>query len=243
MTSVKERKYECTSCKEKFFTQHFMQSHVQRVHKDIRQYHCEVCGQHFKLFSTLSVHKDIAHRSNKKCDSDTTTTTTDKGLEKLSTTSEGNSATSSQSYGTNSDDNGDDTENSDKLIMESTFSKHIDGVKYWICKFCSSAKLQLPLMIPHVAKHLGMTERKHKCSECEKKFKTAKCLEKHILMHNDTVRPFKCKYCQMTFRLHLQFNQHINKHVGDIRCCCLQCGRFTDNLAHLKTHILKAHAF
>ncbi|XP_029653087.1 zinc finger protein 502 [Octopus sinensis] len=244
MTSVKERKYECSRCKERFFTQHFMQSHIQRVHKDIRQYHCEVCGQRFKLVSSLSVHKDIAHKSNKKSNPGTTTTTTNnKDHGELSAASEGNSATSSQSDGTNSNDNGDDAEKRKKLIMESIFSKHIDGVKYWICKVCSITRVQLSLLIPHVEKHLGLTERKHKCSECEKKFQTVRCLNYHMLVHNDTVEPFKCKYCSMTFRLPTQFARHMDKHFGHSRCCCLQCGLFISNLSLLKEHTIRAHAF
>lgn len=52
------------------------------------------------------------------------------------------------------------------------------------------------LLLRHMKSH--SEERPHKCSVCERGFKTIASLQNHVNMHNG-VKPHVCKYCKSPF--------------------------------------------
>lgn len=49
--------------------------------------------------------------------------------------------------------------------------------------------------------HLIHTDVRHKCTQCDRSFRTTYSLKKHVETHTGTIpRPFVCDFCQMGFR-------------------------------------------
>ena len=54
----------------------------------------------------------------------------------------------------------------------------------------------------------------HVCTICEKSFKKAAYLQRHMTLH-EGLKPYACKYCDSKFRLPNVLSKHIRTHTGE----------------------------
>ncbi|KAJ8954592.1 hypothetical protein NQ318_003123 [Aromia moschata] len=85
------------------------------------------------------------------------------------------------------------------------------------------------LLSRHMKSH--SEERPHKCSVCERGFKTLASLQNHVNTHTGT-KPHACKYCDAAFTTSVG-----DKPIFQCELCPTTCGRKTD----LRIHVQKLH--
>ncbi|XP_073812611.1 zinc finger X-chromosomal protein-like [Musca autumnalis] len=76
-----------------------------------------------------------------------------------------------------------------------------------ICGFVSSSK-------PAKKRHIDFKhnpEKKHKCTMCEKAFKTPTLLKEHMATHTG-IDLYKCAYCDATFKSKSNRSTHYRRH-------------------------------
>ena len=58
---------------------------------------------------------------------------------------------------------------------------------------------------------------KKKCPTCEKTFITQKSLKQHLKIHKSEVT-YNCSQCEQQFQLKSLFDNHLQTHVGSLKC-------------------------
>ena len=119
------------------------------------------------------------------------------------------------------------------------------------CKTCGKTFKNAYKLKRHRASHV-CTTKKHKCEECEKKFKSEKGLRNHIKTFHEintkalTQAQTECDLCGKVFRFHERLKDkikvrcvHEGKHMFD--CAYGVCDKSYKDIGNLKKHIKCDH--
>ncbi|KAF3430564.1 hypothetical protein E2986_07686 [Frieseomelitta varia] len=105
-----------------------------------------------------------------------------------------------------------------------------------VLKLCRNQNLAyLYLLSRHMKSH--SEERPHKCSVCERGFKTLASLQNHVNTHTGT-KPHHCKFCDSAFTTSGELVRHVRyRHTHEKPHKCHECDYASVELSKLKRHI------
>ncbi|XP_023329055.1 transcriptional repressor CTCF [Eurytemora carolleeae] len=106
------------------------------------------------------------------------------------------------------------------------------------CSYCNYTTSKRYLLSRHLKCHSD--ERPHKCSVCERGFKTLASLQNHVNTHTGT-KPHRCKFCQATFTTSGELVRHVrykHTHEKPHRCteCEYECVEYSKLKRHMRCH-------
>jgi len=106
------------------------------------------------------------------------------------------------------------------------------------CTYCNYTTTKRYLLSRHMKCHSD--ERPHKCSVCERGFKTLASLQNHVNTHTGT-KPHRCKFCQANFTTSGELVRHVrykHTHEKPHRCteCDYECVEFSKLKRHMRCH-------
>ncbi|XP_047544019.1 transcriptional repressor CTCF-like isoform X1 [Vanessa atalanta] len=119
---------------------------------------------------------------------------------------------------------------------KSSSSKRSKCVRpHFTCNFCTYTSHRRYLLLRHMKSH--SEERPHKCSICERGFKTIASLQNHVNMHNG-VKPHVCKYCKSPFTTSGELVRHVRyRHTHEKPHKCSECDYASVELSKLRRHV------
>ena len=80
-------------------------------------------------------------------------------------------------------------------------------------------------------------ERPHKCSVCDRGFKTLASLQNHVNTHTGT-KPHRCKHCHSSFTTSGELVRHVRyRHTHEKPHRCTECDYASVELSKLKRHM------
>ena len=124
----------------------------------------------------------------------------------------------------------------------------VDLVKYEINEQEEEFWIQSKFMVDQNFMNIMMSKRYkdkkkiYKCSHCEKVFKSACDMKRHLTVHSSE-KPYLCEFCNTSFTLQQNLARHIQKQHSqqgqEERFKCEFCGNDYKDKSSLKTHQLK----
>ncbi|CAK1588394.1 unnamed protein product [Parnassius mnemosyne] len=130
---------------------------------------------------------------------------------------------------------GSDDDNNDKSKNNSGNKRSKYLRPHFTCNFCTYTSHRRYLLLRHMKSH--SEDRPHKCSVCERGFKTIASLQNHVNMHNG-VKPHVCKYCNSPFTTSGELVRHIRyKHTHEKPHKCTECDYASVELSKLRRHV------
>lgn len=104
-----------------------------------------------------------------------------------------------------------------------------------MCSYCNYTSPKRYLLTRHMKTH--SEERPHKCSICDRGFKTVASLQNHINTHTGT-KPHKCKECDSAFTTSGELVRHVRyRHTYEKPHRCTECDYSSVELSKLKRHM------
>ncbi|XP_012272354.1 zinc finger protein 502 isoform X2 [Orussus abietinus] len=238
----------CSSCGKEFSTEHALYEHYLFVHKQARPHMCELCGKSFQLKARLKDHLR-SHTGERpfQCDVCGQRYATNSALKLHKKTHIAFRHFTCQ-------------------ICNKTYRKkqnmneHLE--RHWrndssiflpqafICPFCSEGlptyrTLKFHMMEMHRVEKgdpiLSDQKPWYECEICHEKFKHQMSLKAHReRIHEGKVNPlFQCDICNVTYKVKQRLENHIkNKHIGERRYKCAQCGKGFCETKSLHSHVL-----
>ncbi|XP_050300852.1 transcriptional repressor CTCFL [Anthonomus grandis grandis] len=105
----------------------------------------------------------------------------------------------------------------------------------YMCNYCNYTSSKRYLLSRHMKSH--SEERPHKCSVCERGFKTIASLQNHVNTHTGT-KPHACKFCEAAFTTSGELVRHVRyRHTHEKPHKCGECDYASVELSKLKRHI------
>ena len=186
--TLKERRFVCRYCDNRFAHFSTLQSHL-RTHTGDKPFQCKFCSRRFAQSGVLKTHLRT-HTGDKPfvcmyCR---------KGFAQSTTlTNHLRTHTGETPYACNIC--------SKSFSQPSTLRKHkLSHTKErpYPCKFCGKAFAQRSTLTNHVRLHTG--QRPFKCHFCEKSFTQLSTLDRHLRLHSTvSLKPHQCQYCTKSF--------------------------------------------
>ncbi|CAG5057450.1 unnamed protein product [Parnassius apollo] len=85
-----------------------------------------------------------------------------------------------------------------------------------------------------------LLERRHNCSECEMKFFSSSCLQKHMAKHTG-LREYMCDVCHKSYGRKNTLREHMRIHADDRRFKCEHCGQGFVQKCSWRGHMRSKH--
>jgi len=109
------------------------------------------------------------------------------------------------------------------------------GASSYTCNYCNYNTPKRYLLSRHMKSH--SEDRPHKCSVCERGFKTLASLQNHVNTHTGT-KPHRCKYCEASFTTSGELVRHVRyRHTHEKPHKCPDCDYMSVELSKLKRHM------
>lgn len=121
-------------------------------------------------------------------------------------------------------------------------SKHLNELFRHPCPYCGKM-LSASTIARHKLIHTG--ERPFKCTvpECDKLFRSATEVTRHVLIHHTADRPYKCDVCGKGFIKMGFLNTHAKTHSGEKPFACHICGKAFPKRYSMQRHKKLVHTF
>ena len=83
-------------------------------------------------------------------------------------------------------------------------------------------------------------KRGHECDVCEKVFRQAGDLQRHVRIHTNE-KPYECDVCEKRFRRSSCLKRHVRIHTNEKPYECHVCEKRYRRSDHLKIHMRRYH--
>ena len=133
----------------------------------------------------------------------------------------------------NDTDYDEDEDMDEKTKMK--FKTTQQATSSYTCNYCNYTTPKRYLLSRHMKSH--SEDRPHKCSVCERGFKTLASLQNHVNTHTGT-KPHRCKYCDASFTTSGELVRHVRyRHTHEKPHKCPDCDYMSVELSKLKRHM------
>lgn len=252
--------YHCEHCQKKFISQKALDEHMEQ-HKQSKPFRCRICQKSFKAFKSLENHLSLHGRYRcDKCEKNfeipellTSHLCTGRPSKKESLIVEGDPGKHSQSEQSSLDQLKDNTDNrldykAEEYMQEEDLNiepeRDIENYKPKVemkevesltCHFCQRTYKTAYKLQKHIEGHMGIFLAK--CRYCGKGFTSNSDLMNHERVHTKE-KPFICNVCGKGFVSGATLRIHMKQHTGKPEECDLCHKRFCRK-SELKLHLQK----
>ncbi|XP_044727365.1 gastrula zinc finger protein XlCGF7.1-like [Chrysoperla carnea] len=129
------------------------------------------------------------------------------------------------------------------FINDLTFKAHMkeihgERIRKHLCNICGHASRSAADLRKHIRTHSD--ERPYSCDRCDKTFRCADNVKRHISSVHLNERKYQCTFCPQAFCAKSTWVHHERLHTGENPHKCEVCGKaFAQKIAltvHMKTH-------
>ncbi|KAG5853583.1 hypothetical protein ANANG_G00027540 [Anguilla anguilla] len=82
---------------------------------------------------------------------------------------------------------------------------------------------------------VNMSEKRYRCTRCEKCFSQKSTLNSHMRIHTGE-KPYTCTQCERGFHSKSDLNRHMRNHTGEKPYKCTECGKGFSRMFNLNRH-------
>lgn len=198
----KQRPFECTVCHKCFINKTVLRIHME-THETNLTHMCRECGKGFPSEQRRNLHEKSVHNADRICDQCGKTLHGPYALKKHLLEHAG-----VQKRKWPCDQCGAELHSHSSLKRHKLITHH-DGSTVYVCSECGKVATTEMALRSH-KKNVHQTERKFKCTICEKSFKFAIVLREHMATHTGEDL-YQCPHCTKTFKTNANMHHHRKK--------------------------------
>lgn len=198
----KQRPFECTVCHKSFINKTVLRIHME-THETNLTHMCKECGKGFPSEQRRNLHEKSVHNADRICDQCGKTLHGPYALKKHLLEHAG-----VQKRKWPCDQCGAELHSHSSLKRHKLITHH-DGSTVYVCSDCGKVATTEMALRSH-KKNVHQTERKFKCTICEKSFKFAIVLREHMATHTGEDL-YQCPHCTKTFKTNANMHHHRKK--------------------------------
>ncbi|XP_065365471.1 zinc finger protein 729-like [Calliphora vicina] len=198
----KLRPFECSVCHKSFINKTVLRIHME-THETNLTHICKECGKGFPSEQRRNLHEKSVHNADRICDQCGKTLHGPYALKKHLLEHAG-----VQKRKWPCDQCGAELHSHSSLKRHKLITHH-DGSTVYVCSECGKVATTEMALRSH-KKNVHQTERKFKCTICEKSFKFAIVLREHMATHTGEDL-YQCPHCTKTFKTNANMHHHRKK--------------------------------
>ncbi|KAM7350356.1 uncharacterized protein ACRADG_008966 [Cochliomyia hominivorax] len=198
----KQRPFECNVCHKAFINKTVLRIHME-THETNLTHMCRECGKGFPSEQRRNLHEKSVHNADRICDQCGKTLHGPYALKKHLLEHAG-----VQKRKWPCDICGAELHSHSSLKRHKLITHH-DGSTVYVCSDCGKVATTEMALRSH-KKNVHQTERKFKCTICEKSFKFAIVLREHMATHTGEDL-YQCPHCTKTFKTNANMHHHRKK--------------------------------
>ena len=123
---------------------------------------------------------------------------------------------------------------SQKKIIQSNKGEIHAVKKPHKCTQCEKCFRTKSVLTMHLRTHTG--EKPYKCIQCGKCFSQTSQLSAHQRIHTGE-KPYKCTQCEKCFKTKYEFSTHLRIHTGEKPYKCIQCRKCFSQTSQFRAHL------
>lgn len=195
--------FQCSICLDSFSLFGNFETHLLKMHQEVRPYECSVCSKTYRGKRTLGEHMAVHKPGNMfQCDQCAKTFPFRGSLAKHKERCHDDLSTyvcvicrkSFKSKGC--------------VVAHVRFVHH--GTRDFQCSYCAKSFNTQTILKTHEKTHIGL--KAFKCTECNKSFTQKGSLDIHIRSFHTGERPYQCQFCPLAFVTHHKKRLHEMTH-------------------------------
>ncbi|XP_062563105.1 zinc finger protein 569-like isoform X2 [Armigeres subalbatus] len=204
--------YDCQNCPESFNSQLLLDRHLKDVHKDEKNYICDLCGKGFPTKKQIAAHL-IRHRNPRK-----------KHYSCLP--------------GCYICDFCGKEFRFQMTMKRHVFNAHTNQNTFK-CDQCDKVLASLEGLKLHLRSH--SQDQSIMCELCGRSFPQPYRLKVHMESHMRAGNEYRCHICNRSCREPKKLEKHMQLHTGETQYSCTLCQRFFVTKRHQKLHMIRVH--
>ncbi|KAM7346575.1 uncharacterized protein ACRADG_006451 [Cochliomyia hominivorax] len=197
-----ERPFECTVCQKRFAKKCILKTHME-THSTDKDFKCSECGKGFSTEQRRKIHERMVHNVDRVCDQCGKTI---HGVYALKQHILEHAGIQKRKWPC---DQCNAELNSRSSLKRHKKVAHHDGSTVYVCSECGKIAPTETALRSH-KKYVHQSERKFKCTICDKGFKVAIVLREHMATHTGEDL-YQCPHCPKTFKVNANMHHHRKK--------------------------------